>query len=521
MAIQRFFYVTQEALIVWRKSEAQLSLENTFANDDSGFREFSNYLQAAPAQQSLMLVDVIEEEFTTDSMPRMSASDRRGLIARRVARRFGSTPFRLGVHLGRSKRDDGQDRVLYAAITNQELVEPWLEIITQHKVPLVAITSVPLLASDLLSTFRKPATNALFLSLHQGGNLRQVFIQGGHPVSARLTRVSDSTQAGFGQAVIAEVVQSRKYLERARYLRPADQFDVYLLADEKTAMTALTNSSGISFQVHIIDPAKALKKLGIAGNVAAGNMETLYMAHSSRKRLAQHYPSGKRTNYSRLLKIRRLAVSLTVASAVACSVVAGVLLTSGMMFRNASQQVDTQITRMEETFRRENAEFEPIRADSHEMKLTVDTGEYILRNTLPAEWVMQQVGQVMGDYPDMHLGSLSWEIETAAPANPENARRGRSAAELPVPVPEVTAVTARLSGEMRPFDGDLRQAFGRIDALAASLQKQTAFDAAAVVEYPIDARTAVSVSGEVRREGNVAPARFGVSLTLRIAPDAS
>lgn len=520
MAIKRFFYVTQDALAVWKLSKSSLSEEARFENEDSGFRLFSAYLQETSQQHSLMLVDVIEEEFSTDSMPRMSGADRRGLIARRASRRFGNTPFRLGIFLGRSKRDDEQDRVLYAAITNQELVEPWLDIITLHKTPLAAITSVPLLAMNLLKEFRKPAVNSLFLALHQDGHLRQVFIQDGHPLSARLTRTLTTADPGFSKALVTEVVQSRKYLERSRHLRPADPLDVYLLADEKTGNQAFSDNTGVSFRAHIIDPAKAARKFGLAAKVPPGNMEVLYMAQSSRKRLAYSYPSESRTNYSRLLKIRHAVTGLAVATAVACSVAAGLYLTSGLMFRDASQKMEAQIARMEETFRRENAEFEPIRADSHEMKLAVDTGEYILRNSLPAEWVMQQVGEVMGAYPDMQLGSLSWEVETADIAEPD-ARRRRNDVQMPVPIPEVTAITARLSGEVLPYDGDMRQAFSRIDALATSLQQDTDFESVAVVRYPIDARPGVAVSGEIRRESNLQPASFSVALTLRITPDAS
>ena len=73
-----------------------------------------------------------------------------------------------------------------------------------------------------------------------------------------------------------------------------------------------------------------------------------------------------------------------------------------------------------------------------------------------------------------------------------------------------------MRGQIEPFSGDLRQAFSKIDALAASLRSDTRFDRVAVLEYPIDARPAASLSGEVRRRENDPAAAFSLSLTLSI-----
>jgi len=295
---------------------------------------------------------------------------------------------------------------------------------------------------------------------------------------------------------------------------------VYFVADEEVAARAFADNSGIEFRAHIIDPREAADKLGVSGDLRTTNMEFLYLARCMRKRPKYKYSLRESIDYSQLLLMRHAAIGLAVAGAVACSVASGVLLTGALMFRDASQTIETQITRMEETYRRENAEFEPIRADSHEMKLAVDTGEFILRNTLPIEWVMGQVGRVMDDHADMHIGQLRWEIESEAEENNANARRGRNDRPMPVPIPEIVAVTANISGQIRPYDGNLRHAFAKIDDLAKSLQQYTDFDRVAVAEYPIDARPGAALSGEVRRKGDNQLAGFSLSLTLRIEDEA-
>lgn len=517
MAIRRFFYVTQDSLAVWNASGSSLLEEISFPCNDEGFRLFSAYLAGTSQIRSMMVVDVIEEEFVVDKIPKLSSGDREKLIARRLARKFPRTPYRIGIRGGRKVRGEKTVSVLYSAITNPELVDPWVEIVTQHKTPLVSLCSVPLLGADLLREFRKPAENSLFLTQHQGGRLRQVFIKSGHMVSVRLSRIESADKDNFGPSLVAEIIQSRKYLERSRQLSQNDPINVYLIADKDKAERAfLDDNTPIEFRLHIIDPVEAAARFGLTDKISSQNMEILYLARCIGKRPKHSYPLNDRSDYSLLLRLRNSMIGLAVGAAVTCSIIAGVLFAGAWTYRDASRTIDSQMLQMEETYRREHAELAPVRADSHEMKLAVDTGEYILRNSLPVEWVLEQLGNVMDDHTDMHIGELSWEIESPTNGNETDMRRNSRDKNAPVPIPEIAAISASLAGEIRPYDGNLRHAFAKIDELARNLERNTAFERVAVTEYPIDARPGSAVSGEVRRKDDNQLARFSMHLTLRI-----
>lgn len=185
-------------------------------------------------------------------------------------------------------------------------------------------------------------------------------------------------------------------------------------------------------------------------------------------------------------------------------------------FLKQSAEIESQLTRLTETYRRENEQFDPIKADSHEMKLAVDTGDFILQNRLPVPWVMQQVGLVMGNYPDIQIQTLGWTAESAAAGNPQRQRRGDQ--PMPVPVPAITLISAEITADIAPFDGDMRRAFARINALVADLQARTAFSNVAAVEYPVDARPQSSISGEIVGKGNAEAARFRLRLSYPLQP---
>ena len=85
---------------------------------------------------------------------------------------------------------------------------------------------------------------------------------------------------------------------------------------------------------------------------------------------------------------------------------------------------------------------------------------------------------------------------------------------MPVAVPEVSAVGAVLTADITPFDGDMRKAFARIDALASDLERMTRFSRAVTVEYPLNASTSAAVSGEVGVAADFA--RFRIRVTYDV-----
>ena len=145
---------------------------------------------------------------------------------------------------------------------------------------------------------------------------------------------------------------------------------------------------------------------------------------------------------------KRAATVTAVAASVACSAMSGIHLLNGLQLRDASASIDSQIRHMEETYRRENEKYKPIKADSHEMKLAVDTGDYILNNKLPVAWVLQQLGRVLGSHPDIHLEELNWRAEGQGTQNDNRVdRRGNV---QPMKIEEIAAVHAEVAGQVKP-----------------------------------------------------------------------
>ena len=514
MIARRTFYVTQESLSVWMRGEHGLIETTVFADDDAGLRQFDAYLSDVPETPSTLLIDVIEEEFSLDTIPKLGWRDRAVLMQRRCQKRFRRTPYRLSQVQGKNARNPDELDVLHSAVSNHELLDPWLQIILRHRTPLAGVYSVPMLASDVFHRLGASHRDVLCIASHQGDKLRQVFLSGGHLRSARLTQAPSPADAAYPQFIVTEATRSRRYLERLRLLGAMQVLEVRVVADEETAakideLVASNDAMAFSF----VDPAKAGTGLHGRTLAAADRFEEIYIDAVMRRRSKLSYARAGENRYWTMRRLRQALIGGTAAFAAACSVAAAVLASDAWFLHGRVVEIESQLTQLSETFRRENERFNPIQADSHEMKLAVDTGDFILENRVPVPWVMNQLGTVLGTYPEVNLRELRWQVEVPVADRPPPRRGDRP---LPVPVHPVDTVNTVIVAEFAPFDGDMRRAFSRIDALARDLEEKTDFSHAMVVEYPFNNSPNASISGEISRDNRIDVARFRLSLSYRV-----
>ncbi len=515
MTVQRTFYVTQGSLCIWIREGGVLSRLATFPDDDEGLREFDAYLGELPEQASALLVDVIEEEFGMDTIPRLAARDRKALIERRSARKFRNTPYRIADYQGRANKGDDEFTVLLSAISNQELLDPWLQIILKHKTPLCGVFSVPLMAPDIFGKLVDRTAPTLLVASHQGNRLRQVYLKDGRLCSARLSRSPRVGEDAYAQFIVTEAERSRRYLERVRLLGIMESLNVCVVAEPETAARIVElGAAQSSTTFTCIEPETVARKTCQAPFADIGHIETIYLAALFDRRPKHSYATSGETAYWNLRRLRHAIIGGAAAIAAVCSVCAAVLFSDTWLLSKQVDDIQSQLAQLSETFRRENEKFDPIKADSQEMKLAVDTGEFILENRLPIPWVMNQVGAVLGEYPEIQVRKLEWLAESRVAEGQAPRRSGNR--PMPQPITRIDEVGAVLTAEIAPFDGNMRGAFARIDELAADLQDRTDFSRVITIEYPFNASPSAAVSGEIADSGAADIARFRIRVSYDV-----
>ena len=513
MSGQRIFYVTQDSLTVF--GSGGCGSEHHFADDNKGLEAFDAYLAERPEEPGAVLLDVIEEVFVADTVPKLARGDRRALLARRAERKFPRTPFRVSVFTGKRAPDGGGNAAVHSAVSNHELLECWLQLIARHKVPLKGIYSVPLLAADMLPRLRRLRGPVLFLTHHQGDKLRQVFLRDGCVLSGRLSQCPGLESAENPQIVNQEIDRSRRYLERSRMLGSMEELHVCIVASAARAQAIVeARQDDAPLSLHVISHHAAAARLGLPEEPDPEHLEALYLAQLRRRLPGYSYAASGEDRYWRLHRLRQSIVGGAMAASLLCAVLAGGYAGSALRLAEDAGTIERQVVQLTSTLRQDNALYSPIHAGSHEMKLAVDTGDYILANRVPVPWVLLELSRVLQEYPDVRVATVSWSA--AEPESPQPAR-SRTVAQS-VPVAPVSRVEARFGAVLEGHDADLRAAFRRIEMLAETFRRDSRFNDVAVLEYPIDASPTAAVSGEIGGAAGDDGLRF--ELRLLYAPAA-
>src|ERR1700741_3608742 len=118
-----------------------MSAGRKFSNDKSGLEAFGRYLADHPDTPGYIIADAVEEDFQRVLLPHVGMRSGRELIERRLAQMYRDTPFRHAAIQGREQEGRRDDRVLFSALTNPNVVQPWVNVLEGAKLPLAAVYS--------------------------------------------------------------------------------------------------------------------------------------------------------------------------------------------------------------------------------------------------------------------------------------------------------------------------------------------------------------------------------------------
>ena len=134
------------------------------------------------------MADTVDEDYRFETLPHTTGKDRRDMVERKLKQLYRSTPF-YGSSLQEredSKRRD--DRYLFAALTNPEVFNPWLRILTASGLPIAGVFPVPMVSLGLIKKLELKEPNLLLVSKHEAG-VRQTFVKDQRFRISRLTPI--------------------------------------------------------------------------------------------------------------------------------------------------------------------------------------------------------------------------------------------------------------------------------------------------------------------------------------------
>lgn len=189
--------------------------------ETEGFRD---WLQQRETQRPLRaLIELAEESFEIEDLPRVRGADRRALLTRRLAAWFADPAFACAEALPQAA--DGlaahAERVLFSGLPQTDSIAPWLDVLQACGAALEAACPASRLCAHFGSG-AKAASGAIIVHFSRAG-MRLTAAAGGKALFSRLVTDLPPQTVEVDSAWIGELDRTLHYLASRRELSlPAD-----------------------------------------------------------------------------------------------------------------------------------------------------------------------------------------------------------------------------------------------------------------------------------------------------------
>ena len=423
---------------------------------------FQGYCQSRKRSLFVVLADLAEEDFQLETVPYVIGPTRRQLLARKFEQLYRAMPYRASVSLGReeasapeSKRRD--ERVLFMALTNQQALNPWLEIMHAARNQVRGVYSLAVVTNWLGSEFGLKGRTALAVTFNRAG-LRQVYLENGDARFARLASLPSANIAEAGPRIAAEIVRTQQYLASLRWLRRDGGLLQVLLVCPPGARAAwraaCVNTDRVTFEFADQAAFGAQSAAASADNLYA---DALWAAGALKTTPKVNFAPGWAREHFTMWRWRAALVT-TGAAVCAAGIAAGAILFG--QAKTIEHQADRHMAAMS----RSNADYQQVaksfpatRSTPEQLKNAVLALDPLATRPLTPESLFIAISQALLQAPGFELEKIDW----SASPTPEGAAPGavaRVRAALPGGAPtagaspaaeryEVVTLTGRLSQE--------------------------------------------------------------------------
>ncbi|MBZ0104299.1 MAG: hypothetical protein K8H84_01595 [Sulfuricella denitrificans] len=499
--------ITTQAAICALFERGKLGQCQNFPATEAGQREFGELLHTHSSAPVYLMVDSVEEDYHTEALPHVSGSARNELLQRKLKQLYRSTPFYTAWIQGRDSGKRRDDRYLFAALTNADILRPWLDVLQQHQAPLAGIYLLPMVSQELLALLKLTQMDVLLVNKHQD-DLRQSYFQNGQLKASRLAVVGAENTGT--EALVSEIGKTRLYLNSLR-----------LSARESRLIVLLLDSDGSLEEVQLrlqADPTFACQRLTrreIAtrlDSIPQGTCPyTTHMTALALRAPANNLAPASITRSHWRYRLRRTLYGTSAAVAVATLLWSGGNLYQRYQLDSEARQLAGQTQDQQARYIEVTKTFPESPASADNLEKAVQIADILKKDSRTPERMMRAVSRALENSQDVVLTRLTWKYGTPG----ENAGKS-SAAALPVP-------DARwqewgiLEAEIRPFHGDYRAAMASINRYSDKLGRDPDVASASVTQMPLDVHSASALSGNTldATSTDSVRAEFKLKLVLR------
>ena len=534
---RHFLYLTNSRLVSVATQGKRIVARREFAVSGAGATEFERYLAGMAQVPTHLFTDLTEEDFRLDTIPHVGTRDREAMVARKLSQIFRNTPYRYAAMQGRESEGRRDDRVIYTAITNPEVLRPWVEAIERHKVPLAGIYSAAVFSATLLEELDLVFAHTLLVTFTPGEAMRQTYFRDNEIKFSRLTPVDLEEGQTLGTMIAEETTRTWQYLDSLRHFGPEDRLEVCVLvhpSDRPAIQPELRDFAQIQYRV--IDIEQASMKLGLKPAPLDSTAEEVMIHLFLLRPAANHFASPELRRQATLRRARIALTGASVAALVAGIAWAGYNLARVFQGDEADTRVATQLSELNREYDELARATTSYGAGGSTMRDAVMFYNGAIRSFPSMPEFLRPVSAVLFTQPDVRLWQISWQATDdakAVPALSTSAMRGSPPVKaiarpgeggVVPPTAEALAnpqfaggryQVAMLEATVRVGANDFRGALERVEKLAEAIGAIPGYRAE-VSESPLDVRTSLALQG---KHAETEPATMEPRFVLRVVRD--
>ncbi|MBX9904400.1 MAG: hypothetical protein K2Y31_08600 [Burkholderiales bacterium] len=489
-----------------------------FANDEAGIAGFRDYAAASAGTPAFIIVDAVEEDYRFETLPHASGSDRAQMVERKLRQYYRSSPYCAASLIGRDGTKRRDDRFLFSALTNPEIVAPWLTVLTQAELPVGGIYLLPMVMPGLVDVLDAKSDNLLLVAVHPAG-IRLTFFREGAFRLSRLSR-GDATAGPQGRALVDEISNTRLYLHALRAATLDEPVNVVLLdhADRLGETAKLIGTDNPSLHCTRLGRGDIAARLKLDPILIEKSPAAIYLHLLGAKIPGNNLASPAVIAGYKRYQSRRQLLAASIAAAAIGIIWSGFNLWQQYSIGDETATATQRTAQVNADYQVATGKFPSAPTTADNLKKATEIAEKLQSSAITPERFFLIIGQALTPSPEIAITELDWqysnsEFEPGAAAGAAGAAR--------TPPQAASAASGRkqsglIAGQVRDFKGDFRVAINSINALAERLRNDPAVDNVRVVQLPLNVSPTLTLSGNTSdNPAQAGAAEFKLVLVLK------
>lgn len=519
--VKRYLYFGANQLRCLQETANHFKLEAIFNTDSQSITNFSKYIQSHVDCNWYFVVDTVEEDYASESIPLLWGNDRQLVLRRKIAQRYRNNSFTLFATIGKTNGARREEQVLLSSFTNTQQFQPWLTVLQKQKARLVGVYSVSFATPRILDRLMDRTSSAILVSGNSAG-LRQSYVLGNKLRFSRLGKLDSLPPSELAQTYLTETLRLHQYLIAMQIMPRHEKNPVALMIvpDNLAEVVRARCANNAELRFQIISVGQAHSKCGIAAAKVDSLAETLYLQAIGQgpRSIPQYANQTQRLEY-RLWWLGR-ALYLSSGFTAFSSVVLAIIFFLGTReLESQTLEVNINTNIAFERYAQLEANYPKSPIPASELRILIRNFKIIEENLTSARDFLVPISKALQNTPQIDIDYIAWGPGSGAEptqqsninrSNTESARSAESV--LQGGSPRGFFQLSEIKGRISVAQSSDYRAIGAIaEQFASAINNQPGFKIVAL-RLPFEINAEKSLQGMIGADRATSPPEFALKL---------